>query len=154
MVVSCLPIVSQEDYLAHYGRKGMKWYQHIFGGEESKRARDERRTEKRRAKLDKKANKIAKWNAKFDKNLAKATNINTLFFSRFRRRRAENKCTIAMEKILRTGYNMGDAKRTKEYEYGRQVLDHVLKSKGGYPFINYSYNKNTMDRIMRKAALR
>ena len=24
-------IVSEQDYLAHYGRKGMKWYQHIFG---------------------------------------------------------------------------------------------------------------------------
>ena len=23
--------VDIEDYLAHYGRKGMKWYQHIFG---------------------------------------------------------------------------------------------------------------------------
>ena len=24
-------LVSEEDYLVHYGRKGMKWYQHIFG---------------------------------------------------------------------------------------------------------------------------
>ena len=24
-------VINEEDYLAHYGRKGMKWYQHIFG---------------------------------------------------------------------------------------------------------------------------
>lgn len=27
--------VDIEDYLAHYGRKGMKWYQHIFGERQS-----------------------------------------------------------------------------------------------------------------------
>ena len=28
-------VISEEDYLAHYGRKGMKWYQHIFGDKKS-----------------------------------------------------------------------------------------------------------------------
>ena len=25
---------NRNDYISHYGRKGMKWYQHIFGKEE------------------------------------------------------------------------------------------------------------------------
>lgn len=31
-----LPIISEEEYLAHYGRKGMKWYQHIYGDDKPK----------------------------------------------------------------------------------------------------------------------
>ena len=139
----------------------MKWYEHIFGDEkaaarkaEKQQARTERKIQKQRSKIDKKAKKIEKWNQKFDKNLAKATNWETVFFSRTRHKMAERRCVKTMEKMLRTGYRIGNAKKTKEYEYGRSVLDHVLKSRGGYPFISYSYNKNTMDRIMKKAAYR
>lgn len=28
-------IINEEDYLAHFGRKGMKWYQHIFGDKDT-----------------------------------------------------------------------------------------------------------------------
>lgn len=41
--------LSGEDYLQHYGRKGMKWYQHIFGKEPNGRY-----TAKKRAKMVKK----------------------------------------------------------------------------------------------------
>lgn len=29
-------IISEEEYLAHYGRKGMKWHQHIYGDDKPK----------------------------------------------------------------------------------------------------------------------
>lgn len=41
--------LSCEDYLQHYGRKGMKWYQHIFGKDPTGRY-----TPKKRAKIVKK----------------------------------------------------------------------------------------------------
>ena len=149
-------VVPEEDYLAHYGRKGMKWYQHIFGGEEARRARAERKVEKQKAKLDKKGEKIAKWEKKFDKNLEKRTRIGPMggpiFFKNFRNRRAEHKCVMAMEKILRTGMIMGDSRMTKQAEYGREVLDKVLKKKGGYAFVWNSYNRHILNKIMNRAA--
>ena len=38
-------IVSEEEYLSHYGRKGMKWYQHIFG-DDSEVSRDIKKIKK------------------------------------------------------------------------------------------------------------
>lgn len=26
-----IPVKVNDDYICHYGRKGMKWYQHIYG---------------------------------------------------------------------------------------------------------------------------
>lgn len=46
--------IRDEDYLEHYGRKGMKWYQHIFGKEASAN-----RAKKKRVKAMQKGKKKA-----------------------------------------------------------------------------------------------
>ena len=54
-----MPIISEEDYLSHYGRKGMKWYQHIYGDKEGYKNlnRKQRKLVKRTAKQDIKSTK-------------------------------------------------------------------------------------------------
>lgn len=49
-----MSLASVDDYLMHYGRKGMKWYQHIFASiQKSKKARTKRKVEslKRKQKI-------------------------------------------------------------------------------------------------------
>lgn len=42
-----MPIVSEKDYLEHYGVKGMKWYQHIFGDLDSRAKYSKKKSEKK-----------------------------------------------------------------------------------------------------------
>ena len=46
------------DFLEHYGREGMKWYQHIYGKEQS-HAKYAEKTSKKDQRMAKKAQKIA-----------------------------------------------------------------------------------------------
>lgn len=43
-----MPIVKEQDYLEHYGRLGMKWYQHIFGDADSRAKYSNRDLDKKR----------------------------------------------------------------------------------------------------------
>lgn len=55
--------ISEEDYLSHYGRKGMKWYQHIYGDQTGiKPVRKQRKLINKSAKAYDKQNK-AYWKA-------------------------------------------------------------------------------------------
>lgn len=137
-----LYLIPEEDYLAHYGRKGMKWYQHIFG-EEASRARSEKRAQRTQARYEKKGQKIAKLKSRSDKYLQRAAK-NKIFFSTFRESRAVNKCAKALRKISKKGYRM-----TKN-EIGRNVLNQVLKSDGGYKYIDYLRNKRIYEKVYRK----
>lgn len=56
----------EQCYLQHYGRKGMKWYQHIFGKENKNNRR-----ENRRYKKDKDYKKYREWHKQYKKNARK-----------------------------------------------------------------------------------
>lgn len=53
-------VVDQSEYLAHYGRKGMKWYQHIFGDKETQYARKEKSINRKVSRYEKKKAKKVK----------------------------------------------------------------------------------------------
>lgn len=54
-----MPYIIKEDELMHYGRKGMKWYQHIFG-DEAKAKRAKRRQERDARTLERQRNQATR----------------------------------------------------------------------------------------------
>lgn len=70
-----MPIVKEQDYLEHYGRLGMKWYQHIYG-EADGRAKynkhvDEKVSQYKQKETTKLANRRGKEIARLDKKINK-----------------------------------------------------------------------------------
>ncbi len=138
-------VINEEDYLAHYGRKGMKWYQHIFGDKqlEGLEKGDRRKAERRMNKYGRKGMKVEKLYNKSEKYLARAKK-HKIFFSTARENRAVNKAAKALRKMSQKGYKL-----TKD-ETGRKILDEVLKANGGYKYIDYLKNKRIYERVYRK----
>ncbi len=128
-------VINEDDYLAHYGRKGMKWYQHIYG--------EETPVNRKGYRYAKKAAKISKYAAKRDKAFKKGKKYK-IFFSNTRYKMATAKAARMITKISRKGYKM-----TKN-DLGRQALDAVLKADGGYKYVDYIRNRNMYEDVMRK----
>lgn len=67
-------VVSEENYLEHYGRKGMRWGEHIFGDEKTRTARYR----------DK---QLTKTNKKYDKAISRAKKLNNYGITDYARKK-------------------------------------------------------------------
>ena len=127
-----LPIISEEDYLAHYGRKGMKWYQHIYG--------DKYGYKNLNRKQKKQVNKTAKSDARQVKNYKDAL-MN------------EYDIKSAFEKYRQTGsekdYKKLQKTLKKSQEISKKIIDSMDVLKESYKDLSKSLGAKGEERLKK-----
>ena len=131
---------SEEEYLEHYGRLGMKWGKHIFGKEKMHKA-----TVKRLTKLDTKYQKKKK---KADdlkqKALEKGSKADTsLFFTKSKRKKAMKtsaKAAYRAEKSHKSKIRAYKFAKAMQKEFGNYRLKQLSKEERA--LVNHWMNMN------------
>ena len=104
--------------MAHYGRKGMKWYQHIFG-EKNPNGYSRRETKRERT--------LTKYANRFKENAYKMDNAKT-----------RRDYVFYLNKALRNSRKLQiRAIDTVRMKHGKEILDKILKDYGGYEYAKF-----------------
>lgn len=133
-------LVTEQDYLEHYGRLGMKWYQHKYGDADSrtkyaeknhKKSSAEKHTEDKSKEAEVSTKSIAKGKARVTKMLSE---------------KQLGKLTDTLPPDAKKKFDNEYSRWLQTYKVGRASGKNVLRSLNN---ANYEYEVNRLDRRYR-----